>query len=106
MHETWTAVERIAAWLEEHSTLPVEQRRLLQLLKITEEAGEVAEAVIGATGQNPRKGRSHTWQDVEAEVCDVIVTAMVALARLTPDAREVFAAHLARVVERNAAFGG
>lgn len=100
MQDTWKAVEELAARLEEHSTLPVEQRRLLQLLKITEEAGEVAEAVIGATGQNPRKGFSHTWADVEAEVCDVIITAMVALARMNPDAREVFAAHVAKVAGR------
>lgn len=99
--DAWTAVEGIAARLEAHSTLPVEQRRLLQILKITEEAGEVAEAVIGATGQNPRKGRSHTWQDVEAELCDVIITAMVALARLTPEAREIFATHLGRVAARD-----
>ncbi|PJE94471.1 hypothetical protein CUT44_30110 [Streptomyces carminius] len=99
--EAWEVVERLTARLEAHSTLPAEQRRILQILKITEEAGEVAEAVIGATGQNPRKGHSHTWDDVRAEVCDVIVTAMVALARLTPDARQVFAGHLAKVAARD-----
>lgn len=102
--DVWEAVERLAARFEEHhGDLPLEQRVAFQILKITEEAGEVAQAVFGATGRNPRKGRTHTWEDVEAEVCDVIITAMVALARLTPEgreARETFAAHLAKVAGR------
>jgi len=36
-------------------------------------------------GQNPRKGVTRTWQDVEAELCDAMFTAMVALTTLTPD---------------------
>lgn len=106
MHDTWDAIERLATRLEEHSTLPPEQRRVLQILKITEEAGEVAEAVFGATGQNPRKGHSHTWQDVEAEVCDVIITAMVTLARLNPEARKTFALHLKKITDRDLAATG
>ncbi|PBC80909.1 MULTISPECIES: MazG-like family protein [unclassified Streptomyces] len=101
MTETWQTIARLADRLEEHSTLPREQRILLQLLKIQEEAGEVAEAVIGAMGQNPRKGHSHTWEDVEAEVCDVIVTGMVALTRMNPEAATVFARHVEGVVARD-----
>lgn len=101
MHDTWDVMARLAARLEEHSTLPPDQQRLLQLLKIHEEAGEVAQAVIGATGQNPRKGHTHTWQDVESEVCDVIITAMVALTRLNPDAPKVFNAHLDQIAGRD-----
>ncbi|MEU6090747.1 MazG-like family protein [Streptomyces sp. NPDC047085] len=101
MTDTWQTITRLAVRLEDHSTLPHEQRILLQLLKIQEEAGEVAEAVIGAMGQNPRKGHSHTWEDVEAEVCDVIVTGMVALARMNPDAATVFARHMERIAARD-----
>ncbi|MGA5210303.1 MazG-like family protein [Streptomyces pseudogriseolus] len=101
MTDTWTTIARLATRLEEHSTLPREQRVLLQLLKIQEEAGEVAEAVIGAMGQNPRKGFSHTWEEVEAEICDVIVTGMVALMRMNPHAPEVFAGHLNRIRQRD-----
>lgn len=101
MNDTWTTIARLATRLEEHSTLPREQRVLLQLLKIQEEAGEVAEAVIGAMGQNPRKGFSHTWEEVEAEICDVIVTGMVALMRMNPQADEVFAGHLDRIRQRD-----
>jgi hypothetical protein len=80
------------------------------MMKLTEEAGEVTQAVIGTLGQNPRKGVTHTWEDVQAELCDVIVTAMVALTTLTtlttltsltPDARETFDGHLARVASRS-----
>ena len=96
----WETVDRLVAWLDRGSELPADTKTLLQILKITEEAGEVAEAVIGVTGQNPRKGHSHTWRDVESELCDVIVTAMVALTRVNPRARELFGAHLAAVAER------
>ncbi|MEU1149340.1 MazG-like family protein [Streptomyces sp. NPDC005863] len=101
MLDPWPTIEGLANRLEEHSTLPREQRLLLQLLKIQEETGEVAEAVIGAMGQNPRKGASHTWEDVEAEVCDVIVTGMVTLLRLNPEAPSVLAHHLARIAARD-----
>ncbi|MFE0137955.1 hypothetical protein ACFWY6_41340, partial [Streptomyces sp. NPDC059037] len=57
----------------------VEDARLLRVLKISEELGEVAEALHGALGANPRKGPSHDWGDVAKELADVIVTAMVAL---------------------------
>ena len=101
MPDTWKTIADLACRLEDHSTLPREQRILLQLLKIQEEAGEVAEAVIGAMGQNPRKGHSHTWGDVEAEICDVIVTGMVALTRMNPDAQAVFARHMDRIASRD-----
>lgn len=101
MTDTWKTIARLAERLEDHSTLPHEQRVLLQLLKIQEEAGEVAEAVIGAMGQNPRKGHSHTWDDVKAEICDVIVTGMVALARMDRDAQAVFARHMDRIASRD-----
>lgn len=101
MTDTWQTIADLAGHLDDHSTLPHEQRVLFQLLKIQEEAGEVAEAAIGAAGQNPRKGRSHTWQDVESEVCDVIVTGMVALMRMNPDAETVFAQHMQRIADRD-----
>ncbi|MEU7566331.1 MazG-like family protein [Streptomyces fradiae] len=78
-----------------------ERTALLRILKLSEEVGEVAEAVIGAYGHNPRKGASHTWDDVRAELCDVIITAMIALRTLTPDAPAVFATHLTHVHTRS-----
>ncbi|WAU86577.1 MazG-like family protein [Streptomyces sp. Qhu-G9] len=51
----------------------------MRLLKVTEEAGEVAQVYIGMQGRNPRKGTTHTPGDVATELVDVILAAMVAL---------------------------
>jgi hypothetical protein len=99
--DAWETVERLHGWLEARSVLPPEQERLLRLLKLSEETGEVAAAVVGALGQNPRKGVTHSWEDVQAELCDVIVTAMVALRTLTPGADDVFRDRLRRIDERS-----
>ncbi|WP_049569179.1 MazG-like family protein [Streptomyces sp. SBT349] len=98
---TWDTVKRLAAWLDAYSPHPPDVTRLLRVLKVQEEAGEVAEAVHGAMDANPRKGASHTWADVERELCDVILTGMVTLATINPDAREIFARHLEQVAERS-----
>ncbi|WP_369237498.1 MazG-like family protein [Streptomyces sp. R21] len=98
--DMWGAIDRLHAWLDENSAHGGREGLLLRMLKLSEEVGEVAQAVIGATGQNPRKGTSHTWDDVRSELCDVVITALVALRTLTPDTREVFTAHLAGVTER------
>lgn len=49
-----------------------------RLAKIGEEFGEVIAAQIGATGQNPRKGFTHTQADVDKELLDVALTALCA----------------------------
>ncbi|MFE7772505.1 MazG-like family protein [Streptomyces sp. NPDC057445] len=100
MTEIWNTVERLHAWLDAAADRAPEQETLLRVLKLSEEVGEVAQAVIGATGQNPRKGVTHTWQDVESELCDVIVTAMVALRTLNPGAPLVFENHLRGLAAR------
>ncbi|MFD7513157.1 MazG-like family protein, partial [Streptomyces sp. NPDC059853] len=99
--DAWAEVGRLTAWLDERDGQPPDVRRLLRVLKIAEEAGEVAQAVNGALGANPRKGFSHDWADVHAELCDVIITCMVALSSFTPDARQVFEEHLRRVAARS-----
>ncbi|GAA2752814.1 MULTISPECIES: MazG-like family protein [Kitasatospora] len=99
--DAWRAVARLNDWLTGDSPRPTELQRVLQVLKVSEEAGEVAEAVIGALGANPRKGHSHTWDDVSAELCDVIITAMVALTRIDPAPAERFRTHLAKVTARS-----
>lgn len=54
-----------------------------RLLKIIEEAGEVAEAYIGVTGANPRKGFTHSLGDLESELLDVALTALIAYVGFT-----------------------
>ncbi|MCL8010337.1 MazG-like family protein [Streptomyces sp. AS02] len=99
--DLWSAIDALWTWLETDQPIGGKEGVLLRMLKLSEEVGEVAEAVIGATGQNPRKGVTHTWEDVQGELCDVVITALVALRTLTPDAREVFDRHLTRVTERS-----
>ncbi|MFE5400877.1 MazG-like family protein [Streptomyces sp. NPDC056580] len=96
----WPAVDELWSRLEATSGHPGPEGVLLRILKLSEEVGEVAEAVLGTTGQNPRKGVTHTWDDVQSELCDVAITALVALRTLTPDAQGVFERHLTRVRER------
>ncbi|MFH8682132.1 MazG-like family protein [Streptomyces lydicus] len=89
----WETVGRLARRFDAHDDergLDQAQQWTLQVLKIAEETGEASQAVIGARGTNPRKGNSHTWQDVHAEVADVIITGMVSLARMRPDDAEQY----------------
>ncbi|MFI1017565.1 MazG-like family protein [Streptomyces sp. NPDC020965] len=98
---TWGSVNRLRAWLDENAGEQSErERRLLRVLKIGEEYGEVAEAVHGALGTNPRKGPSHSWDDVRNELIDVAVTALVALATLDADGEAEFDARLQYLVDR------
>ncbi|WP_405964471.1 MazG-like family protein [Streptomyces sp. NBC_00723] len=99
--DLWTTVDALWSWLDADAAHGGREGLLLRVLKLSEEVGEVAQAVIGATGQNPRKGVTHTWEDVQGELCDVAITALVALRTLTPEAESVFAGHLARVAERS-----
>ncbi|ARP69971.1 hypothetical protein LK07_09445 [Streptomyces pluripotens] len=96
----WQTVDELWSRLEASRPHTGTEGVLLRVLKLSEEVGEVAEAIIGTTGQNPRKGITHTWEDVQAELCDVAITALVALRTLTPEAREVFVRHLGRVASR------
>ncbi|MBW5486045.1 MazG-like family protein [Streptomyces bambusae] len=97
MNRVWKTVTALADRFDEADTargMPPEESHVLQVLKIGEEFGEAAQAVIGVKGTNPRKGTSHSWEDVHAEVADVVITGMVALARMRPDAAEYFADQL------------
>jgi NTP pyrophosphatase (non-canonical NTP hydrolase) len=100
MDDAWGTIEQLVGWLDATSQLPPETEKLVRIMKLTEETGEVTQAVMGVMGQNRRKGFTHTWDDVQAELCDVMFTAMIALCTLTPDAREVFETNLARVADR------
>lgn len=58
-------------------TLSGDAALLGQCLKVQEEAGEMAEAMLGVLGANPRKGFSHTREDLLKEVIDVVLSATV-----------------------------
>lgn len=99
------AIEFIEERLD--ATSPMESRTtaglLCQALKVQEEAGELAAALIGATGQNPRKGVTHTLDDVAYEAIDVAVTALVLVAASKPgQLSQVVQDRLGKLVERAA----
>lgn len=89
------------AWLDGHPQTDPALALPLRVLKVAEEAGEAAAALIGVQGQNPRKGTSHTTADLAAELCDVIMAASVALATVVPDAEETLNEHVGRLYLRS-----
>ncbi|GLW55443.1 hypothetical protein Kpho01_34540 [Kitasatospora phosalacinea] len=99
--DVFETIKSLADQLDSLSTVPPEQAVTLQALKVSEEAGELAEAVIGVLAANPRKGASHTWEDVYGEACDIAVTALILLARRSEDPRRRLEAHLQHLVQRS-----
>ena len=97
-------IAALSRWIDDaNSERDPEAATWSRLAKITEEAGEVVSAYIGVTGQNPRKGVTHTLSDVEEELLDVAVTALAALEHLRDhDGRsmELLAAKVAKTLAR------
>lgn len=101
--DQWKTIQTLVDGLDRANGCD-DQEKLLRILKLSEEVGEVAQAVIGMTGQNPRKGVTHTLDDVQGELCDVIITAAVALTSITDgDPAAFLTAKLDRVAARAAA---
>lgn len=59
-----------------------------QVIKLQEEVGEVAAALIGALGANPRKGFTHTTRDIAMEFADVVITAILGIVLCRKDPNE------------------
>lgn len=55
-----------------------------RITKVDEEVGEVQAALRGFLGENPRKGQTHTWQDVNDELMDVAIAALGAWCHANP----------------------
>jgi NTP pyrophosphatase (non-canonical NTP hydrolase) len=94
--ETWQQISLLTAHHDEAGTHA-------HILKLTEEVGEAAAALIGINGWNKRKGVYATTGDLLDELGDVIITAAVAMTGITgsPAASEqCFQRHLAAVIER------
>lgn len=91
-------VRNVADWLHENTGSVG-----LRMLKVTEETGEAAQAYIGLVGSNPRKGITHTRDDVAGELIDVAVTALAALHDFTDDPEGAVQAYIDRRGPRLAA---
>ena len=97
--DQWATIHDLTAWLDRRDGR-AEAAVSARMLKLAEEAGEAAQAWIGMTGHNPRKGISHTVDDVCDELCDVIVAALIGLDTLTDDPAKHLDAKLGRIAER------
>lgn len=96
------AIERITNWLDEQNAGLAGDDEM-RIMKLSEEVGEVVRAYIGVTGQNPRKGKTHTVQDLYDELADVAITALCALQHFTQDkdvTADVFFQKLASIKKR------
>ncbi|OKI16799.1 hypothetical protein A6A07_11280 [Streptomyces sp. CB03911] len=96
---TFTTIRNLVDWLDRANGTS-DHETTLRVLKLVEEAGEVAQARIGQLGQNPRKGQTHTATDVADELCDLVVTALVTLHRFTDNPEQHFAAKVQRIADR------
>lgn len=97
----WTMVQFITGWLDKsNSEMSSEHDDAMRVMKIGEEIGEASDAYlallaskngkavqayIGMVGQNPRKGITHTQNDLLDELADVAVTALCAIQHFTGD---------------------
>ena len=83
-------VREINAWLDRENggLIDASHDDAMRVMKIGEEYGEAVQAYIGMTGQNPRKGVTHSLPDVLAELADVVVTGLAAIQHFTGDDAE------------------
>lgn len=70
-----------------------------RIAKMGEEFGEVVDAFIGATGQNPRKGVYAGMVKVMDECADTALTAILAIQHFTKDA-DVTEAYIQGALDR------
>ena len=93
-------IERINKWLDNNTTLS-EYEDAMRVMKVGEECGEAIAAYIGMTGQNPRKGITHTQSDLCLELADVAITAMCAIAHFNPrDSNKIVAMYMSSKISQ------
>lgn len=85
-------IGRMDQWLDSQVPEPYRTEQPLaqdwaRVAKVTEEAGEAIDALIGFTGQNPRKGHYGSRDDLLDELADVALTGLYAIQHFTRDER-------------------
>lgn len=79
LSEEYIEFLRKAAETYEATTIPD------QIIKLTEEVGELASAWVGVQGTNPRKGITHILYDVGEEAADVVMSALILMLKIGGD---------------------
>lgn len=77
--EQWDNIYRFVGMLDRKNGRGTGELQT-RLMKLTEENGEVSQAYFGMMGINPRKGVTHTLDDLCDELADVMLAAAIALA--------------------------
>lgn len=93
----------ITAWLDESNPASPHEDAM-RVMKLAEEVGEAVAAYVGVTGQNPRKGVTHTMDDLLKELADVAITALCAMQHFTQDetaTRAYMAAKIGQIIKRS-----
>lgn len=88
---SWEELRSLVEWMDDYldsaASDTYQEQPLAQdwarVSKATEEAGEAIDALIGMTGQNPRKGTYGTIDDLLAELADVALTGFYGMQHFT-----------------------
>ena len=84
-----TIIHNVDEWLDSDVSVTYREQPLGQdwarVAKVAEEVGEAIDALIGCTGQNPRKGHYGEVEDLLGELADVAMTGMFAIQHFTKD---------------------
>jgi hypothetical protein len=90
------SLERVRAidrWLDEEVDSEYKRQPMAQdwarVGKVIEELGECVRALIGLTGQNPRKRKTHGLDEVMNELADTAWTAILAMQHFAKDDKTV-----------------
>lgn len=99
-----TQLTALSIWIDEHNAHKSVNLQMWERIgKIGEEFGECIGALIGYLGQNPRKGHTHSLQDIRKELLDIAVTALAAHEHVTGNTgitEQAFSKHLFKVIQR------
>jgi hypothetical protein len=83
----WQIIHYVDNWLDDEVSREYRDQPLAQdwarIAKVIEELGEAVSAMIGATGQNPRKGTINHRDDILNELGDVVMTGILAIQHFT-----------------------
>jgi hypothetical protein len=100
----------ISQWVDDWNGWRSEEARLWgRVAKVCEEAGETMQAMVGLTGQNPRKGSYVSFPELVDELLDVAVTALGAVEHVNGNdgsSIEMMFEKIERTAERAAQNGG